>query len=337
VPPRPVLLGKPLVYLDQSTLSDAFRAHAVLGAGRAADPAYAPLLPWMEGVAQRGNLVLSMAHLSEIAGLPDRALADAIVAWFWERDFVWARDIRSVLEQEAEVWTMRALGLGDVESVRPFVASIAAGFRDPSHDLVGDVLSERNPLQGLMNAARQQRSLPGEDDLVQMMAALRADAVAHAARSDEWREERLNYHRRVAIRGLAHDADTGLRRRQQDGYEEARERGLHPQDALDQLYARDPACLPADRVMHVLLGGQAVAARRRPDTSEKERKKLRGAGGDIAHACIGAAYCDVFTCDAEVSDWLGDLRTGFGFSRQLTVREAAGGAARFVAELVASA
>jgi hypothetical protein len=232
---------------------------------------------------------------------------------------------------------MRAVGLVDIEPVRPSSVSIAGGFRDPTNSLVGAVLSEPNPLWGIMNAAREQRGLPGAEELVPMMAWLRADGAAHAGRTEEWREERLGRGRRAFIRGLAHQADVELRRRQQPGYEEARGRGAHPQDALDELYARDPSCLPAERVMHALLGGQIAAARRRPDTSEKERAKLQGAGGDVAHACVGAAYCDVFTCDAEVSGWLGETRAGFGYARQLAVRDFRGGAAEFVEALMASA
>jgi hypothetical protein len=58
-----------------------------------------------------------------------------------------------------------------------------------------------------------------------------------------------------------------------------------------------------------------------------------GTAPDFVHL-LGAAYCDVFTCDATVSGWLGDFRERLGLSRQLSVRIHPGGVPGFVQDLM---
>jgi hypothetical protein len=57
--------------------------------------------------------------------------------------------------------------------------------------------------------------------------------------------------------------------------------------------------------------------------------------GDWMHL-VGAAYCDVFTCDGRVAGWLGDVRDTLGLRRQLGVRGHPRGAQGFVRDLMAT-
>lgn len=56
--PRAPDTTKATVYLDQSTVCDAFRVHLQ---PPGADPAFRPLLTWVEHVARDANLCLSTA------------------------------------------------------------------------------------------------------------------------------------------------------------------------------------------------------------------------------------------------------------------------------------
>ena len=69
--------------------------------------------------------------------------------------------------------------------------------------------------------------------------------------------------------------------------------------------------------------------------SKKLLKTLRSGFGDYMHV-VGAAYCDVVTCDRTVSDWLGDLRTTLGLRPQFAARGYPGGLSAFVQDLMAT-
>ncbi len=69
--------------------------------------------------------------------------------------------------------------------------------------------------------------------------------------------------------------------------------------------------------------------------SGSESEALSGMPFDWLHL-VGAAYCDVFTCDRQVSEWLGDLRTRFGRRHQLAAKGHPGGPQGFVQDLMAT-
>ena len=88
---------------------------------------------------------------------------------------------------------------------------------------------------------------------------------------------------------------------------------LHPFVVLAQ---SNPIALPADKVTARLLEGfAATAARRTPGSAKFEG--MHSSATDVFHAIVPAAYCDVFTCDALVAQWLGDARQTLGLRRQL--------------------
>ncbi len=90
------------IYLDQSTISDAFLATE----GRSnSDRGYAPLRDWIERVAHEANLCLSTAHLVEVARFPEIVTGDRIVLWLESLPTVWVRPADDIAEDEDEVWT----------------------------------------------------------------------------------------------------------------------------------------------------------------------------------------------------------------------------------------
>ena len=73
MPPRPRQPG-PTIYLDTSTLSNAFSSHDLtLTAPGRPDAAFQALLPWIGRVAVEANLCVSVFHLKELACWGDHA------------------------------------------------------------------------------------------------------------------------------------------------------------------------------------------------------------------------------------------------------------------------
>lgn len=54
----------------------------------------------------------------------------------------------------------------------------------------------------------------------------------------------------------------------------------------------------------------------RLEEGSKKAGKQASTTHDAAHL-VGAAYCDVFTCDGDVAEWLGDVRVSLGLRPQI--------------------
>ncbi|MEO8796392.1 MAG: hypothetical protein ABI551_00780 [Polyangiaceae bacterium] len=109
-------------------------------------------------------------------------------------------------------------------------------------------------------------------------------------------------------------------------------------DLLEALYGSDPRAMPLFRLRHALIAGTAEKVERSRATHGQPSKslvqELTSAFGDQMHI-VGAGYCDVFTCDARVAKWAGNVREQMAMQRQLAVR-GCGGPAGFVAALMAT-
>jgi hypothetical protein len=93
------------------------------------------------------------------------------------------------------------------------------------------------------------------------------------------------------------------------------------QDRLVELVARDPRAMPCYRAQARFHEGLIKVALQRSSASNNEQKALQGSFHDMIHLSVGAAYCDVFTCDHLVADWLGDLRKVLGLRPQLSRKQ----------------
>lgn len=336
MPSKPRDPARPTFYLDHSTLCDAFRAH-VVGTATPSVPAYRPLFAWITRVAEEANLCLSVFHLAELARWGDRAAADGMARWYESMPVVWVRSLADVQDAEDEHWTMRAAGVMPAEPVWVFAPSILAAFREMSPEAAAQLLSAREPLLKLLEAAREhgQRSLVQAP--LQAAQAFREDRACadHHGRSPERKANEVGYKMRVDLRKRAMAADKRLTVAGNATYAAKTCSAGDVQDRVTDLFAAEPKAMPCYRAVQAFNEGFVAFAIGRAGPSKKEAEALRGSFHDLVHLAVGAAYCDTFTCDARVSGWLGDLRQRLGFCRQLTVRES-GGPEAFVRALMAA-
>jgi hypothetical protein len=326
--------GKPSVYPDNSTLCDAFRA--AMPGGRA-DRAYAPLKAWFERVALEANLCLSIHHLSELARWSDQDTADAMAAWYEALPIVWAKSTQTIEAEEGEHWTKVAAGVTS-PGVNPFSATLLGAFHALTPEMTARLLGSNDQARVLLGASRQM----GHDREERFMGDTAQTFRDDLAWADEnglttqQRQELEAQNERRALRELAREADTRLTARRDIAYARKPCTGGQVQDLLVELFGRDPTAMPYFRVQRRLWPGFRSRAGRRAGPSNNERAALAGALEDNLHASVGAAYCDVFTCDGEVAEWLGDLRARLGRRPQMTARAHVGGANGFVRDLMAT-
>jgi hypothetical protein len=177
---------------------------------------------------------------------------------------------------------------------------------------------------------------------VNNLVQIRLNHDAHRA-TPGWNEQagRDDVARNVRedIRRRAHEADLRLIRQEDAAYGSRTCTSAEVPDRLVALYEREPKALPLFRVIHRFNEGAVGRIERAEITdgqpSSKLRRQLGSSFGDYIHL-VGAAYCDVFTCDGTVSEWLGKLRVTLGLRPQLAVRGYPGGAEPFVRDLMAT-
>jgi hypothetical protein len=102
-----------------------------------------------------------------------------------------------------------------------------------------------------------------------------------------------------------------------------------------ELYERDQQVLPLFCVETLFGHGLAEAILRKTPGSPGDVKALSGASEDGLHL-VGAAYCDVFTCDRATSNTLGGIRAKLGLRPEFAARGYPGGLGAFVADLMAT-
>jgi hypothetical protein len=343
MPSKPHDRTKPSVYLDQSTLCDAFGAHAV--GARPEASAYRPLLPWIERVAREANLCLSLIHFREMSKWGDLQAADALATWLDGLPIVWMRGVDNLVQQEDDVWTRRAAGAASPD-VEPFAPSVLSLFEEGINpDAVGGFLANvRRGLGFLLQVMRLANKEAGtnRDLLAQYgpMAAqnIRADRARATERgwSDAQRTAQLEANLRSDLKRHAMAADARLRHARDPAYSAVALTTDEIVDRFIEQYLRDPTMLPLHRAHALHVDEFVDGAMRRTPGSSKDRDVLTGSVEDGMHL-VGAVYCDVFTCDRGTSAGLGDFRTGIGHSRpQLAVGGYAGGVGAFVGDLMAT-
>jgi hypothetical protein len=109
------------------------------------------------------------------------------------------------------------------------------------------------------------------------------------------------------------------------------------QDLLVDLFKSEPKAMPYLRVQRRLWPGFRSRAHGGTPGSKNERKTCASGLEDNLHASVGSAYCDLFTCDGLVAEWLGDVRVGVGRRPQMTAKGHPDGATGFVRDLMGHA
>jgi hypothetical protein len=319
--------SKPTFYLDQSTFSDAFRAHAAPD-GKL-EP-YRPLKPWIERVAREANLCLSNTHIAEVSRWKRAATRDAMVAWLDALPTVWVRSMLDVRPEEAEHWTQIAAGRSP-RKIEPFTDSLLAAFRYTNSDVAAATASEPGSIRPFVEAAIEYGFPDVEREMLAMFRRLRDNAawVKQAGWSKEQKKADLARNVRKSLREEAEAAINAINAR-------SREPPIsqNVQDALVALVEKEPRAMPAWRIVTVFSGYLANLARERQAGSKGE-KELFSSFYDHQHLAVPGAYCDVFTCDRLVQNAIGHARISLGLGAALAPGKHAGGAAGFVAALTA--
>jgi hypothetical protein len=337
MPPKPFDPTRPTFYLDNSTLCAAIKAHR-LEPDAPRYSAYRPLAGWVERVAKEANLCLSTAHIIELARWEDEATADAMARWYEGLPVVWVRSRYGDTEDfEAELWTRVAAGVPVDVASKPFAPSLLTAFRALDAAAVSALLAAREPILALLKAQRRIDFDHYVGQFMQSAEQFRPDRQWAEAQgwTEQRRREETEYNIRVALRRRAQDADGRLTLRGDSLYAKKKCSSGEVQDALVDVYTRDPRAMPLFRADRRFFDGAAVRVVRGRQESRSLHDALRGSLCDWLHL-VGAAYCDVFTCDRAVSDWLRDLRSTLGLHPQLAVGGHAGGVGGFVAELMAT-
>lgn len=303
-------------YLDTSTLSYAFRGgHPEFRDRR--EPDYAPMFALVGRIAREANLCLSSTHVAEMAH-GNRAHSDAALSWLASLDTLWTFSFDKIGDREDEVALQRALGATPHVEVEPFARNMTAIFRD-----YGLAAEQRSA--SINDAAEAARILGLEK------AHLFMDGMGekfHYDRNGDPKTANLTHVDKAAItaqkrRALLEDegARAWDRLRHYDLPEfHARYRALtNPNAVFADYVLANPTALPSTYVAEAF-GTKfvEVMARRKPGGNSS--RALRSSLHDYAHLGIGAAYCDVFTCDALAADCLRDAPEKIGRRKPFVFR-----------------
>lgn len=331
--PRTRDTTKPTVYLDQSTLCDAFRAH-LQPAG--ADPAYRPLLPWIERVAREANLCLSTAHIAEIGRWGDRASANALADWIDGLPTVWVRSMLDVGPEEDDFWTKIAAGFTPSSRVEPFTASLLAAFNAMTAEASTEAFGRPGSVHPFLDAARVYGFSKVEANMIGMIRNFQQNAAwaDQQGWSDARKADDIAYNRRVDIRTRAEEARRRLNARR-DPDLGGTDIDATVQDALVEVLDGDPLAMPSWRLTTAFSARFAEVARGLQAGSKKERA-LVSSFFDYQHLAVAAAHCDVFTCDRMVRDAVTPARQSLGRSAAFAPGQHPGGLAGFVADLMST-
>ncbi|MBI2392160.1 MAG: hypothetical protein HYV09_21405 [Deltaproteobacteria bacterium] len=125
-PRRPT---KPSVYLDQSTLSDAFRAGLINDRKPDRLRGYGPLAPCVERVASDADLCVSILHAQELAAWEDVAMAHGLAKWLDGLEVVWMHATEAAQAIEDDHWLAVAVGLREPSPAPVFAPSCSQRCR----------------------------------------------------------------------------------------------------------------------------------------------------------------------------------------------------------------
>lgn len=320
------------VYLDTSTLSYAVRG-ATIGASRE-DREFRSLFSLVESVARDCNLVFSHTHLTELAAWQDPA-AGALTSWLDGLSLVWARFWPHTLREEDDYWVRVVADGVPADPVKFCAPSMLSTFEEMSFKASIGILEDAT----LVKVWEREKESP-ELFVQERTTALQwAEGFNLNRRAFGWPnmtkaqlaalDADVAYRERVELRKRAAAAHDRLSN-QQSGYTGTLNSVVDP---FVEQYSSDPRSMPMTKVQAAVIEGFAGTATART-VGSKGFGKLESSVADMFHALVGAAYCDVFTCDALTRDWLGDVRQRLGFGPAIVY--SSGDATAFIRELEAA-
>lgn len=240
------------IYLDQSTISDAFLATE----GRSnSDAGYAPLRDWIDRVAHEANLCLSTAHLVEVARFPEIVTGDRIVLWLDSLPTVWVRPADDIAEDEDEVWTKFAAGIAPTQAVQAFTDNPINAFRTLRTNLqaLAVAATTDGTIYPFVNAARHLDLSAHAAMMATIVRAAGEDAreATAAGWTNDMKARKVAYNLRVALRQASWNAVARINARS-DPDLGGRELSVNVVDDFVALFEKEPKSLPATRVRHAL-------------------------------------------------------------------------------------
>jgi len=301
-------LRRPVVYLDTSTLGNAYPG------AQDADPMLTEVVAL---AASRGTLCLSIAHVIELAAIPVRDYALGIGRWLDSLDRAWVQ-VTSAEDAELTHALRAQVGLTADPARLPVHHTITAALRDNFDTLTppGTVEILRDPtVAGFISSTH------GKIEWQQAREfSVRAFKMLHFDRaglpSETSREQVRSTTTAKFVNSLRRKARAILS--SEPTVIGSSPRGDADADAAIDRLLGDPLSLPINRIAPHCW--RAVGDRILDQSSESKKFVDRYGSfmWDTRHAVSGA-FADVFTCDRFVNEILGDFRTDRGLQRQLSV------------------
>jgi hypothetical protein len=324
-------LRSPIVYLDQSTLVDAFMGKHGKGSDTTLN---AELASVVEDVATRGTLCLSIVHVLEIVPWPDRDDAFAMAGWLDSLDPLWFQ-MEGGPEDELANEVMRRLGLRTAPVGRlPIHAAMTAAVRENIKSFTREVATDFLSTPGVASLVRK---LHGNPKLNDNHKNVQTYSVGLARRAHEDRSsigDGIAPEQIAQVTGAKFSAQLQIRAWQRIATAPIEPEESYPSEAdvsravIDAL--ADPGAIPLSKISHHLLGQMTGGITRSDPESRSFKDRFDSFIWDMRHALAGAVV-DVFTCDKYVDSVLTDFRQSRGMQRQVSMRGR--DRAAFVAEL----
>jgi hypothetical protein len=240
----------------------------------------------------------------------------------------WIRAYERAEEEELVWWLKNELGLQRDETFSPFTDDLLAVLTLlPSPDYVAHLRSEPTVYAFMRHAYARRGELPD-------MGALSAQGFAELHRDRDNLPEGVGERDVDRITTLKFNEDIRRRAAVMWPAITTSDNRLTLNDVVEgaNRCLADDNSIPLCRMSHSAIQEIGRRITSQPDSSSsKFRRRYAGTAFDVQHLS-GAAYCDVFTCDAATDRAIGDLRVRRGLARQLSVGET-GGPDAFVAAL----
>jgi len=190
-------------------------------------------------------------------------------------------------------------------------------------------LAEPGAMRPFLSAAREKGFADEEAQMLSMLRAFPADETW--VKGEGWSDQRKNvdvwWKTRQDVVTLGKEAAERFRASPDPHLRSLATKDLG--EALAEFVGTHPEAMPAWRMSQAL--GSAISRKARGvKDGGAEQRKFVSIFWDMQHAWVGAAHCDVFTCDGLVAESLALARKQIGKPAPLTCK---GGAEPFVVAL----
>lgn len=312
-------LRSPVVYLDHSSLVDAFEGKQGTGKNPAIN---AELAAVVEDVARRGTLCLSVVHVIETVPRSNRDEALAIAKWLDGLNPLWFQ-MEGSIEDELANEVRRRLGLrtapvGRLPIHHAMTAAMSENIKGLTHEAVADILSAPD-LASLIRKVHGNATLSGNhanaktysvelarrtyDDRSSIPAGTAPEQVAAVTGVKFCRYLQVEARRAIVTAPVAEGED----------YPVDPEISKAVIEALE-----DPNAIPLTKIHQHMLGEVGAGIHRSDPHSGSFKKRFGSFIWDTRHS-LASAVVDVFTCDSYVDSVLTNFRQNHGMERQISL------------------